>query len=91
MFERFVAKRLIKELEANVNGLRRMGRDYVEQGGFKEIAELTEKLKAGDVFPKGLIEEGRQIELQFADVCNRLADCYQKLLDFVKETIERKV
>jgi hypothetical protein len=66
-----------------------MSKAYVEQGGFREVSETLEKLKAGDVFPKDLIERGRQAELRFADACAELAECYQQLLDFVKKVAEK--
>jgi hypothetical protein len=66
-----------------------MSKAYVEQGGFREVSETVEKLKAGDVFPKDLIERGRQAELKFADACAELAECYQQLLDFVKKVAEK--
>jgi hypothetical protein len=84
-----LVKRWIKELEENVRGLRRMGEDYKSMGGFKEVAETIEKLGATDVFPKELLEQGRQVELKFAEACIELAECYQQLLDFVKKIVEK--
>jgi len=85
VFEKLLLKRWLKELQQNVDGLRSMSKAYVEQGGFREVSETLEKLKAGDVFPKDLLERGRQAELKFADACAELAECYQQLLDFVKK------
>jgi hypothetical protein len=53
------------------------------------VSETLEKVKAGDVFPKELLERGRQAELKFADACAELAECYQQLLDFVKKVAEK--
>ena len=85
MFEKLLLKKWCKELQLNVDGLRKMADDYRREGGFREVSETLEKLKAGDVFPKELLERGRQAELKFADACAELAECYQQLLDFVKK------
>jgi hypothetical protein len=85
MFERWLLRKWLRELQLNVDGLRKMADDYRREGGFREVSETLEKLKAGDVFPKDLLERGRQAELKFADACAELAECYQQLLDFVKK------
>jgi hypothetical protein len=89
VFEKLLLKKWCKELEENIKGMRHMSKAYVEQGGFREVSETLEKLKAGDVFPKELLERGRQAELKFADACAELAECYQQLLDFVKKVAEK--
>lgn len=89
MFERWLLRKWLRELQLNVDGLRKMANDYRREGGFREVSETLEKLKAGDVFPKELLERGRQAELKFADACAELAECYQQLLDFVKKVAEK--
>jgi len=86
-----IVKRWEKELKANIDGMRKMAQGYREQGGFKEIAEMIKK--AGEefskVFPEELLKEGRELELQFADICERLADVYEKLFNIIHEILEK--
>ena len=81
--------RWIKELKANIDGMRKMSRDYREMGGFKEVADILEKHQAGELVPYELLAEGRKRELEFADVCEKLADVYEKLLDHIKSAVEK--
>jgi hypothetical protein len=85
-----VLKRWIKELQQNIDGMRSMSKAYKESGGFLEVGETIEKFKAGELVPYELLAEGRKTELEFADVTERLANCYQKLLDHVKKVAEKQ-
>jgi hypothetical protein len=90
MFEKWLLKKWLKELQINVDMMRKMANDYRSQGGFKEIGETIEKFKAGELVPYELLAEGRKAELEFADANERLANCYQKLLDHIKKTTEKQ-
>jgi hypothetical protein len=90
MFEKWLLRKWIKELQVNINAMRKMANDYRSQGGFKEIGDTIAKFKAGNVIPYELLAEGRKAELEFADANERLANCYQKLLDYVKEVAEKQ-
>jgi hypothetical protein len=90
MFERWLLRKWVRELQANVDGMKKMSKDYQSSGGFKEVAEMLEKFKAGELVPYELLAEGRKTELEFADVTERLANCYQKLLDHVKKIAEKQ-
>ncbi len=83
-------KRWLKELQINVDMMRKMANDYRSSGGFKEVAETLDKFKAGELIPYELLAEGRKVELEFADVTERLANAYQKLLDYVKKLAEKQ-
>jgi prefoldin subunit 5 len=85
-----VLKRWIKELQQNIDGMRSMSKAYKESGGFKEVGETIEKFKAGELVPYELLAEGRKAELEFADANERLANCYQKLLDHIKKMTEKQ-
>lgn len=87
--ENKLIKKWIKELEVNIQGMRKMANDYREQGGFKEVAETLAKAGAVELLPKKLIDEGRVAELAFADACERLAQCYENLLMAVKEKLSK--
>ena len=89
MLEKWLVKKWIKELQANIDGMRKMANDYRTSGGFLEVAETLDKFKAGDLIPYELLAEGRKTELEYADVCEHLADCYQKLLDHIKKLVEK--
>jgi len=80
-FKKHIVKKMLKELEMNINGMKKMANAYKTSGGFLEIANLIRKEKAEDIIPKDLLEEGRKAEEEFADVCDRLADCYQRLME----------
>jgi len=90
VFEKFLLKRWLKELQINVDMMRKMANDYRSSGGFKEVAETLDKFKAGELIPYELLAEGRKVELEFADVTERLANAYQKLLDYVKKLAEKQ-
>ena len=47
-----------------------------------------EKFGAENVFPKDLLEEGRKAELEFADACEKLADCYGRLLELIEKAVK---
>ncbi|MEM2281317.1 MAG: hypothetical protein QXZ68_04940 [Candidatus Bathyarchaeia archaeon] len=79
-----LVQRWFKELEANIDGLRKMANDYREQGGFKEVAETLAKCNAEHLIPKAILDEGRSAELSFADSCDRLARAYENLLIQIK-------
>lgn len=87
--ENRMIKKWIKELEVNIQGMRKMANDYREEGGFKEVAETLAEAGASDVLPKKLLEDGRVAELAFADACERLAQCYENLLMAVKEKLSK--
>lgn len=89
-FKKSIAKKWIRELQANVDGIRKMSMDYRSQGGFKEVAETLEKMNAGELVPKDLLDKGRKAELNFADACEELANCYQQLLDIIREKLEKQ-
>jgi len=82
-----LVQRWIKELEANIAGMRKMANDYREQGGFKEVAETLSKFGSQELIPKQLLDDGRQAELRFADACDRLAQAYENLLMQIKKAI----
>lgn len=82
-----VAKRLIKELEANVKGMKKMGEAYRVEGGFKEISEIVESAQFGEIPPE-LLERGRRCEEEFCDVTMRLSKCYEELLQIIKEALK---
>jgi hypothetical protein len=90
MLEKWLLKKWLKELQINVDVMRKMANDYRSQGGFLEVGETIEKFKAGELVPYELLAEGRKTELEFADVTERLANCYQKLLDHVKKMAEKQ-
>lgn len=79
----------MKELEANISGMRKMANDYREQGGFKEVAETLAKAGAEELMPKALLEDGRRAELGFADACERLAQAYENLLMEIRAKINK--
>jgi hypothetical protein len=90
MLERWLLKKMLRELQVNVDMMRKMADGYRKEGGFMEISETLDRYKAGGLIPSELLSEGRKTELEYADVCERLADCYQKLLDYVKKMIEQQ-
>jgi len=83
-------KKMLDELEKNVAGMRKMSNAYKTQGGFLEVANIIAKEGAEGIVPTDLMEEGRRAEEEFAEVCGRLADCYQKLLNIIKERVGMK-
>lgn len=85
LFQKMTLKRWIRELELNIRGFRRNARAYINEGGFKEIKETLEKHGFGLDIPEDLMEEGRKLELQYAEVASRLADKYEQLLQYIKE------
>lgn len=87
--ENRLIKRWIKELETNINGMRKMANDYREHGGFKEVAETLASEGAAELIPQKLLEDGREAELNFAEACSRLAQCYENLLMAVKEKLSK--
>jgi len=87
-FKKRLVDKWIKELKANIEGMRKMSRDYREMGGFKEVAETIEKFGAENVIPKPLLEGGRKAELEFADACERLANCYSELLEIIEKAVK---
>jgi hypothetical protein len=89
LFEKLVLKRLIRELQANIDGMKKMSKDYESNGGFKEITELVDKFNAGEFIPRELLSKGRQAELKFAEACAELAEYYQQLLNHVKKQVEK--
>ena len=89
LLEKWLVKKWIKELQANIDGMRKMANDYRTSGGFLEVAETLEKFKAGDLVPRELLADGRKAELEYADACERLADCYQKLLNHIRKILEK--
>ena len=78
-------KRWIKELELNINGFRKMAKGYREEGGFKEVKEILEKYNLDLGIPDDLLKEGRELELQHAEICLKLADKYEQLLQYIKK------
>lgn len=78
---------MLKELEKNVEGMRKMADAYKKQGGFLEIPNIMGKEGVEGLIPKDLLAEGRKVEEEFVDVCSRLADCYQRLLNVLKERV----
>ncbi|MEM2281264.1 MAG: hypothetical protein QXZ68_04675 [Candidatus Bathyarchaeia archaeon] len=82
-----LVQRWIKELEANIDGLRKMGNDYREQGGFKEVAETLAQSGRQELIPKQLLDDGRQAEIRFADACDQLARAYENLLTYIRRQI----
>jgi len=91
-FSKKLFERWVKELKLNINGMRKMAEDYVKAGGFKEVREVLEVQGAEALLPKEFIElteEGRKIELAFADSCKKLADCYEKLLKIIEGLVEK--
>ena len=83
-----LVKKWMKELKQNIEGMRKMAEAYRKSGGFKEVAETIEKFGAENVFPKDLLEEGRKAELEFADACEKLADCYSRLLEIIEKAVK---
>jgi hypothetical protein len=90
LFEKWLIRKWCKELQLNIDAMRKMADGYRKEGGFMEISETLDRYKAGGLIPSELLSEGRKTELEYADVCERLADCYQKLLDYVKKMIEQQ-
>jgi len=76
---------MIKELEANVKGMKKMAEAYKREGGFKEVAEMLAKYGETLGIPEDLLREGREAELEFAEITERLGNCYEKLLEIIKE------
>lgn len=86
---RRLIKKWIKELEINIEGMRKMADDYREHGGFKEVAETLASEGAVELIPQKLLNDGREAELNFAEACSRLAQCYENLLMAVKEKLSK--
>jgi len=88
-FKKQIAKRWLKELRENIDGMRKMADSYEEQGGFKEVAET---LSSMGVMVEGLsnefLQRGREAELEFARACRKLADYYEKIYDVIKRNLE---
>ena len=88
-FKKQIAKRWLKELRENIDGMRKMADSYEEQGGFKEVAEILGSI---GVMIEGLSSEilhrGREAELEFARACRKLADYYEKMYDAIKRNLE---
>ena len=81
-------KKWMKELKQNIEGMRKMAEAYRKSGGFKEVAETVEKFGAETLFPKDLLEKGRKAELEFADACEKLADCYSKVYELLEKAVK---
>ena len=86
-FEKLILKRWLKEIELNINGFRKMAKGYREEGGFKEVKETLEKYHVDLGIPDELLEEGRKLELAHAEICLKLADKYEQLLQYVKKRV----
>ena len=83
-----IVKKWMKELKQNIEGMRKMAEAYRSNGGFKEVAETIGKFGAENLFPKPLLEGGRKAELEFADACEKLANCYSKLLEIIEKAVK---
>jgi len=90
-FKKGLIKRWIKELDKNIEGMRKMAEAYRQEGGFKEVSETIAQygVETSLAISKQLLEEGRKAELEFADACEKLAVCYESLLMKIKEAVAK--
>jgi hypothetical protein len=87
--KKIMVQRWLKELRENIDGMKRMAEAYEKHGGFKEVAETLSSLDVSlEGFTPEFIEAGRKAEIEFANACRKLADCYDKLYDVIKKGLE---
>jgi len=87
MFKRWIAKikvkRLLKGLKRNAEEISIAAYYLKTSGAFKQILNSD-----AEVFPKSLLLEGREVELEVAEACEKLARKYRELIEAVEDFIK---